>query len=77
MLPNPAGQVFARRIFKARNLIQEMMIQLILYRFEREFHISEIAEPTHMLIHPPSEAQLNSERVSVQATALVPHRDIR
>src|SRR6266545_1480190 len=54
-----------------------MVVELVLQGLESAFHITEVAEPPHVLVHFPSKTNLDTERVAVQASALVPLRHIR
>jgi hypothetical protein len=77
VLPDPAGQVLARRVLETWDLIQVVMVELVFQRLEGVLHIAKIAEPAHVLVNLPPQANLDAERVPMQTTAFMPRGHIR
>jgi hypothetical protein len=76
VFPDPASQVLARWVLKTRNIVEVMMVELVFQRLEGALDIGKVAEPTHVLIDSSSKTDLNAERVTVQAAALMSRRHI-
>ena len=53
------------------------MVELLEDRLERRLDLGEIHHPTAMRAHLATDVQLDRERMSVQARALVPRRHVR
>ena len=53
-----------------------MMIESIVDRLKRGFHIREVHYPTAVRIHITGNVQLDAKRMAMQARALVPSRNI-
>jgi len=77
LAPDPAREILAGRIFQARNLIQQLMIDAIENRLKRRAHVCEIHHPTGMRIDRPGNVQLDAKGVAVHASALVSGRHVR
>src|SRR5439155_4489427 len=71
LLPNPPGDVLARRIFQAWNLVEVTVVQLFEQRFERLGDVGVVHQPTELRITPAGGDDFRTEAVAVQATALV------
>ena len=77
LAPDPFRQILAGRIFQARNLVQQLMIDAIENRLERCAHVSEVHHPAGVRIDRPRYMQLDTKGMSVQTRALVPRRHVR
>jgi len=75
-LPDPHCQVFAGRVFKARNVVQVIVIELLIDRFEHCLDLGEIPNPASMSIDRPGQVNAYLERMAVQPPALMPIRNI-
>ena len=54
LFPNPDGDIFARRIFEAGNLVQIIMIELFPNRLERRGDVGVVHDqPSFGRIRPP------------------------
>ena len=53
------------------------MVKLVVKRFERRLEISEVHDPAKMRVNVAADMQLDPERMPMQASALMPIRDVR
>ena len=70
-------QDLARRIFKALDFVQAMVIELVVKRLERTPDIGEVLHPTFFRQQRAGDMHLDVERVAVQPAAFVPFRHVR
>ena len=77
LAPDPACQVFAGRIFQARNVVETMMIEPLEQGLERSLHVSEVHYPSRFRARLALDMDFDAERVSVQARAFVSGWNIR
>ena len=77
MLPDPPGQVLARRVRQAVHLVQVVVIEHVVQRLPRGGDVREVEHPAGRLRDRAYHVDLDAERVAMQALALVPGRDIR
>jgi hypothetical protein len=77
LVPDPFSQDFACGVFKPRKIIQVVVIELLIKRFEDRFDLGEVANPSGMRINLSFDIDCYAEGVPVQAPALVPGWDMR
>src|SRR5262249_9428432 len=69
--PDPACEIFACRVRKARHLIQEVVVEDLVNWLERALYLGEVRNPTGVRVDLASDVNFAAERVSVEARALV------
>ena len=74
--PDPAREVFARRVFQAFDLVQVIVIEPFQDRVESRFDVGEVHHPTGLLADRAFDVDADAKRVAVQAGALVAGRDV-
>ncbi len=77
LVPDPFRQVLAGGVFQTGNVVQIVVIQTLVERFEDGFQLTEIPNPTSMWIHWPTYIQGNTEGVAMQPPAFVSLRYVR
>jgi len=75
--PDPARQIFAGRIFQARNVVEIMMIESLEQRRECRLHVGEVHHPSRFRARLAFDMDFDAERMPVQARAFVPGRNVR
>ena len=75
--PDPSGEIFAGRVLDTRNLVQVMVIELLEPRPKGSLDIGEVLHPAELRVHRAADLNVDTERMAVQATALVPGRHVR
>jgi hypothetical protein len=70
-VPDPASEILAGRILKARNLIQIMMIETLEDRLKCGLHVRKVHDPTAVHVDLAAHLQLDPKRVAMQSCALV------
>ena len=76
LVPDPPREVLAGRILQAYDLIEIVMIEALVDRLERRFHVGEIHHPAAVRIHRSAQMQLDAKGMAVQPRALVPGRHV-
>ena len=76
-LEDPARQHLAGGILQALDIVEVMMIELVEQRRERRFDVGEVHHPAQRGIGLTLDMDLDAERMSVQARALVARRHVR
>src|SRR5690554_2499727 len=69
-VPDPHRQSLAGGILQALDVIQVMMVQLLVQRLERGLDVGEVHDPARVRAGFARDAQLDPERMTVQARAL-------
>lgn len=72
LLPDPAAEVLAGGVFQAGNVVQVVVVELIVDRFEDLLDLREVSNPAGMRVDLTLDVDGGPERVAVQAAALVP-----
>lgn len=76
-LEDPARQHLAGGILQALDIVEVMVIELIVQRRKSRFDVSEIHHPAQRGIGLSLDMNLDTERMTVQARALVARRHVR
>ena len=76
-LPNPTCNYFAGRVLEARDVVEIVVVELLVYGVEGGLEVAEIADPAEVCIEFAQEMNLDPKRMAVQAGALVARRHIR
>lgn len=63
--PDPPRQIFAGRIFQARNVVEITMIELLEQRRERRLHVGKVHHPTRFGARLTFYMDFDAKRVSV------------
>ncbi len=72
--PDPSNENLAGRVFESFDLIQIIVIELLPDRVDLLLDIGEVDDPSRPVADRPRDEDLDTKRVAVQATALVPFR---
>jgi len=76
-LEDPARQHLAGGILQALDIVEVMVIQLIEQRREGRFDVGEVHHPAQGRVGLSLHMDLDAERMTVQARALVARRHVR
>ena len=71
MVPDPAGDVFAGRIFEALDFVQMMMVELLPERFKGVADFSVIDQPPQFLVAFSADVERGFETMSVESIAFM------
>ena len=74
LLPNPLGQHLAGRIFQAGDVIQVVVVELLVDRFENRLDLGEVTNPTGIGVDFTFDINGGSKGVTMQAAAFVAFR---
>ena len=73
-MPDPLGQHFAGWVFQAGDVVQVVVVELLVDRFEDCLDLGEVTNPTGIGIDFTFDINGDSEGVAVQAAAFVAFR---
>ena len=76
-VPDPAGDVLARRVLETLDLVQIVVVEAAKKRLEVGLQVGEVHEPAALGLDRPGDVQRDLERVPVESAALVPVGDVR
>ena len=71
MIPDPAGDVFAGRIFEALDFVQMMMVELLPERFKGVADFGVINQPPQFLVAFSADVERGFETMSVESIAFM------
>jgi len=71
LVPDPLGDHFAGGVFKARDVVQVVVVQLLVDRLEDRLDLGEVADPASVRVERAGQVQADLERVAMQAAAFV------
>ena len=77
MRPNPSGDVLARRILQAFNLIQVVVVECLLEWCKRRLNFRKIHDPASRFRDCSFHENRDMELVAVQSSTFVSRRDVR
>ena len=77
LVPDPASEIFARRIFETGNLVEIVMVEPIVRRLKRGLYIGEVHDPTARRIDLAAHLQLDAKGMPMQTCTFMAHRYIR
>lgn len=70
-MPEPLCEVFAGRIFQARNIVEIVVVELVINRLEDRFDLRKVANPSGVRIDLSFDINGNTERVTMQTATFV------
>lgn len=76
LLPDPFGNDFAGWVFQARDVIQIIVVELFVERFEDRLDLGEVTNPAGMGVNVAFDINRYTEGVPVQASAFMAFRDV-
>lgn len=71
LLPDPACQILAGGILQSGNVIEVMMIEPSVGRFERGFHIRKVHHPSGVRIYRAAQIELDTKRMPMHTRTFV------
>jgi hypothetical protein len=77
LVPNPPSKIFRRRIFKAGNVVQVVVIQPVIGRLERGLEFGKVHHPASVWIDSARHMQFDAERMAMQPRALMSGGHVR
>jgi hypothetical protein len=75
-VPDPTGEVLTGWVAQPFHLVQEVVVELLSQRLERVLDVREVLHPTGAFTDWTLDVNLASERMPVEAIALVVLRDV-
>ena len=70
-MPDPLGEDLAGRIFEPGNLVQVVVVELVVERFEQGMQLAEVDEPPRIGIDGTFDGELDAKTVTVKAKTFV------
>lgn len=76
MLPDPDGDIFRRRIFQSRDVVEAMVIELLYKKAKRFLHVEEIHYESGVRIDCPFQHDLDAIGMTMHPMTAMCLRDV-
>ena len=76
VLPDPAREDLAGRVFKARDVVEIVVVELVVQRRERGFDVRKVHHPAQFRVKRAAHVHVHCKGVPMQARAFVPDRNV-